>query len=141
MLFKAYKSRQNQDWGTGLADGALKPCGAKPNCVSSVNDPADKKHYIAPITASSPEALDEKWTNLQNILKSLNFAVVMSDENYIHATETTKLMKFVDDVEFQKRSEDNSIQIKSKSRVGYSDLNANRNRLEKILEMMASTSR
>ena len=44
----------------------------------------------------------------------------------------TRLLRFVDDVEFELRTGDGVIAVRSASRVGYSDLGANRRRIEKI---------
>lgn len=53
----------------------------------------------------------------------------------MHVEFTTALMRFVDDVEFRLGEQARAIQIRSASRVGYSDLGTNRKRMEEIREM------
>jgi uncharacterized protein (DUF1499 family) len=53
-------------------------------------------------------------------------------ENYIHAEFTSLIFRFVDDVEFLYNPLKNVIDVRSASRVGYSDLGVNRARVEKI---------
>ncbi|MBA2690824.1 MAG: DUF1499 domain-containing protein, partial [Burkholderiales bacterium] len=59
-------------------------------------------------------------------------AVVKSEPNYLYARFTTKLMKFVDDVEFWFDPATNVIQVRSASRVGRGDMGVNRKRIEAI---------
>ena len=55
--------------------------------------------------------------------------------NYIWAVYTTPLMRFNDDVEFHFAAP-GIIQIRSESRIGYSDMGANRKRIEKLRQDM-----
>ncbi len=54
------------------------------------------------------------------------------EEDYIHAEFVSFIFQFVDDVEFCFDDANKTIQVKSSSRVGYSDLGVNRRRIEKI---------
>ncbi|HAK45752.1 MAG TPA: hypothetical protein DCO79_07530 [Spirochaeta sp.] len=61
--------------------------------------------------------------------------IVAEDDEYIHAVYTSKIFRFKDDVEFAfRKSGDGSIivDIQSRSRIGYSDMGVNRNRMEEI---------
>jgi peptide-methionine (R)-S-oxide reductase len=58
--------------------------------------------------------------------------VVAVEDNYLHAEFTSRLFRFVDDVEFYVDEEQHEIHFRSASRVGYSDLGANRKRMELI---------
>lgn len=112
----------------GLVDGALAICGDKPNCVSSQDKRED--HYIAPL--SYPAKNNQAISLLQNYLeKQENVNINDITENYIWAVYTTPLMQFNDDVEFY-FSQPGTIQIRSASRIGYSDLGANNKRVEGI---------
>ena len=55
-----------------------------------------------------------------------------SSTTYIHAVYTTPIMRYRDDVEFLLRTNENEIAIRSASRVGYSDMGLNRDRIEAI---------
>ncbi len=127
MFWQAIKSRTNPG-NTGIEQGLLKECSDKPNCVSSLSSQSHKS-FIKPLHADNIEVV---WDNLQMGLHDLGLTPVTSQENYIHCTAKTPLLKFVDDVEFLLDRENGIIHIKSESRVGYSDLGANRNRVEAI---------
>ena len=58
--------------------------------------------------------------------------VVKTDANYLHAEFTSRLMRFVDDVEFLLDDANNLIHFRSASRIGHSDMGANRKRMETI---------
>lgn len=58
--------------------------------------------------------------------------VVEEDARYLHATETSALLRFVDDVELEIDEQAGVIHFRSGSRVGWSDLGVNRRRMEEI---------
>jgi uncharacterized protein (DUF1499 family) len=114
---------------TPKTDNILTPCPKTPNCVSSLS--ADKAHFIEPFTYKG-EIIDTQHAIL-GILNSMNrVRVVMLEDDYIHAEFVSSVFRFVDDVEFYFDDEQKLIQVKSASRVGYSDLGVNRRRIEKI---------
>lgn len=126
------KSSSLKPENIGLEQGHLKVCGSKPNCVSSSAKP-DTDFYIEPLISENIEGL---WDDLNMALQEMGFEIVTSQDNYLHVTATTKLIGFVDDVEFNMIPEQGTIEMKSQSRVGYSDLGANRKRLEKIRQRL-----
>ena len=77
----------------GVKDGRLAPCRRTPNCVSSQADPGDSEHYIAPLKG-----------NLSEVRKAVEAlprtTIVSSSSNYLYAEFRSKLLGFVDDVEF-----------------------------------------
>ena len=113
----------------GIKDGRLAPCPSSPNCVSSFA--SDDQHAVSSWRYSgTAEAAQEK---LIGILKSTdNATVITSNPGYIRAEFESSLMGFVDDVEFM--IEDQAVQMRSASRLGYSDLGANRSRINAIGE-------
>ena len=52
--------------------------------------------------------------------------------SYLRAEARTRLLGFVDDVEFQTRQDSSVVDMRSGSRVGYSDLGKSRRRLEAL---------
>ena len=57
------------------------------------------------------------------------------EDNYIRAEFTSKVFRFVDDVEFyfpDTKSKETIIHVRSASRVGHSDFGVNRKRIEQI---------
>lgn len=113
----------------GLVDGRLRPCPNSPNCVCSQDD--DAGHQIEPLRfTDSPH---DAWDRLHDLVKKLpRTRVVSRDDNYLHVEFTTPLMRFVDDVEFLLDETASLIHVRSSSRIGHSDLGANRKRIEAI---------
>ena len=75
----------------GVNGGRLSPCPDSPNCVSSFE--TGEEHGIA--------ALDANLTQIQQILLGLDEAnIVEQTDNYLYAEFTSRIMGFVDDVEF-----------------------------------------
>lgn len=113
----------------GIESGKLTPCPTSPNCVSSQSQ--DAEHKIDPLTyKSSPqEAMANLKTTIENMEKT---KIITETDNYLYAEFTSKLMGFVDDVEFFLDESANVIQIRSASRLGESDLGVNRQRIETI---------
>jgi uncharacterized protein (DUF1499 family) len=107
----------------GVQHGKLTSCPESPNCVSS--NASDDTHRIEPIAAD----LDQ----IKRVLLGLNEAnIVSADSNYLHAEFTSRIMRYVDDVEFLYDRPAGVTHVRSASRLGYSDLGANRKRIESL---------
>jgi uncharacterized protein (DUF1499 family) len=75
---------------------------------------------------------------LISVINSMDRSRIVTDkENYIHAEFTSAFFRFVDDVEFYFDEKDKTIQLKSASRVGYSDFGVNRQRIDTIQSRFA----
>ncbi len=113
----------------GVVNGRLTDCPKTPNCVcTQCNDP---EHRMEPLRfAGSPE---EAMNRLQGIVAAMPRSnVVTADERYMHVEFTSRLFRFVDDVEFLIEPNTRLIHFRSASRVGRSDLGVNRQRMEEI---------
>ena len=55
-----------------------------------------------------------------------------ADDRYIHVKFTSRVFRFVDDVEFCFDAEPKKIHVRSASRMGYFDFGVNRRRVEGI---------
>lgn len=111
----------------------LASCPSSPNCVCSI-DTGDS-HYIDPLAVSSKP--DAAWQALRDILSADgSISIIASDDDYIRAEAKTRFLRFTDDVEFLLDAEAGVINMRSASRVGYSDLGKNRSRLEGIRSAM-----
>ena len=114
----------------GPIDGKLRACPKSPNCVCS-QVPADAEHTIAPLTFTGAPA--EAWAKLQRVLADRPGArVVSADDKYVHVEFVSRLFRFTDDVEFLLDGPAGVVHVRSASRVGHSDLGANRARVEAI---------
>ncbi len=117
--------------------GRLPPCPSSPNCVSS--DANDAAHRIEPIAVGGdPRATWQALVELINTDPS--YTVVERTDDRLRAEARTRWLRFVDDVEFQLRAEQGEIAMRSASRLGYSDLGANRRRLEAVRRALAQRS-
>ena len=116
----------------GIENGQLKECPTTPNCVNS--QAKDKKHFIEPILfTGSPLEAKKHILNIFKELKRSKIKVV--EDNYIRAEFTSRVFRFVDDVEFyfpDTKSKKRIIHVRSASRIGHSDLGMNRKRIEQI---------
>lgn len=113
----------------GVNDGKLALCPSSPNCVSSQS--TDTQHTIEPLTYNTSAA--EAMATLKKVIESQERTKIISESpNYIYAEFKSKLMGFVDDVEFYLDAATKVIHVRSASRLGESDLGVNRNRIETI---------
>ncbi len=113
----------------GVVDGRLRPCPASPNCVCSQD--ADAEHADEPLRFTGTPA--EAIQRLKSVIEQMpRTEIVTAEPDYLHAEFTTPLMRYVDDVEFVIEPEAQLIQFRSASRIGYSDLGANRKRMAAI---------
>jgi uncharacterized protein (DUF1499 family) len=113
----------------GLQNSKLAACPSTPNCVNSQT--ADQSHAIVPLRyTSNPE---KAFATLKQVIQAQpRTKIVAETENYLYAEFTSKLMGFVDDVEFYLDKPAGVIEVRSASRLGESDLGVNRQRVESI---------
>ncbi len=115
----------------GLHNGRLTNCPSKPNCVSS--QAADEDHTLTPFRYQ--ESKKAAFERLKKILLSLEKTTIVAEsDNYFHIECKSKIMGFVDDLEFFFPKE-KIIHVRSASRIGYSDFNVNRKRVEHLREL------
>ena len=115
----------------GVKDGRLAPPKSSPNSVSSQADPADAEHYIAPIPfkGAVPAAMAAVRKAVEGMTDS---TIIRHDGNYLYAEYRTKVMRFVDDVEFVYDEKAGLIHVRSTSRLGRRDWGVNRARVEAL---------
>ena len=111
----------------GVREGVLAPCPSSPNCVSSFA--AEERHRIAPLAFTGDA--DTAFLRLKQVLVRRGDAAVIEErEGYLRVELRTRL--FVDDAEFLLDRARQVVQVRSASRLGYSDLGKNRRRMEEI---------
>jgi uncharacterized protein (DUF1499 family) len=122
----------------GVNNGNLTACLATPNCVSSQAPPSDSQHAIGPLKMSGD--VPTTMVTLKRVIQALpRTNIIKETNNYLYVEFTSKLMKFVDDVEFYLDNDTKMIQVRSASRLGESDLGVNRQRIEEIRSKLASS--
>ncbi|ATX79325.1 Uncharacterized conserved protein, DUF1499 family [Mariprofundus aestuarium] len=124
MAIQSHKSPES----LGLQNGLLRSCPASPNCVcSEEHSQGSEEHAIGPIKAN-----DGGWKRLTTIITEQGGEIQKNDGSYLHATFTTPVFRYVDDVELRLDEGSGLIHIRSASRVGRSDFSVNRNRIERL---------
>jgi uncharacterized protein (DUF1499 family) len=110
VFLTACASQQNDSDSEGLA-----PCPVFPPCATTIWK-----------TSGPPE---DTWKAIIDYVKAdSSITIVEQIDDYLHVEARTPRMGFVDDVEFRQRS-DGAIAARSSSRLGLSDLGANKARL------------
>lgn len=116
----------------GVTNGRFAPCKRTPNCVSSQADPADAEHSIAPI-AFRGDAMAAVRKAVEAMPRT---RIISADSHYLYAEFRSRLLRYVDDVEFL--FHENVIHVRSASRLGRRDFGVNRKRIEEIRTLMSS---
>ncbi|MEM7467470.1 MAG: DUF1499 domain-containing protein [Pseudomonadota bacterium] len=116
------------------ADAGLRfECGDRPNCVSS-EAPSMPSQEVEPLSAADGAAMQKQ---IMAAVAATGGTVMSENDGVIVAEYKSRVFGFVDDVMFKIDPENGSTHVMSASRVGYSDLNANRERVEKIREQLS----
>jgi len=106
----------------GVRGGALAPCPAPDHCARAdwaVADPQGSLATLVPAIASMPRT-----------------TVVEQGEGYLHATASSALFGFVDDLELYADQAHGLLQARSVSRLGDSDLGVNGRRLAAVRQLL-----
>ena len=116
----------------GVNQGKLLDCPSTPNCVCSQADTGDQEHFIEPI--ASNKAPGDAIAALKTIIEGMERSTINeATTNYLYAEFASKIMGFVDDIEFYVEPS-GLIHVRSAARLGKSDLGVNRKRVETIRE-------
>jgi len=118
----------------GVRDGLLKPPVARSwNSVSSQAGRHEHTdyHLIAPLRYSGDA--NAAFARLEHVVAAMPGATVVERKpGYLYAQFQTRMLKFVDDVEFLLDAPAGVIHMRSASRLGRKDFGANRQRLEAV---------
>ena len=121
----------------GVKQGKLLACPSTPNCVCSQADAGDQEHFIAPITTNKSAA--DAIATLKTIIEGMERSTINEvSDDYLYAEFASKIMGFVDDIEFYVEPNAGVIHVRSAARLGKSDLGVNRKRVESIREQFQS---
>ena len=127
----AYSVASRKQPELGLQNGQLRPCPATPNCVCSEHQV--ESAYVEPLTYTT--TAEQAWAKIKQMISDTGGAVIEEEADYLRAVYETPLLRYVDDVELRHDKKNQQIHIRSASRVGTSDMGANRKRVEKIRMM------
>lgn len=115
----------------GLQHGKLADCPQSPNCVSTENG------RIGPILLEERDA-GRVWADLQQVIRAQGGNIRNQTDDYLWATFKSSFFGFIDDLEARMDDENQAIQLRSASRVGYYDFNVNANRINKIKQKISA---
>jgi len=77
--------------------------------------------------------VDKSFKELIEILRNTpRVKIIDIKEDYLHALATSRIMKFIDDIEIKKSEKNNNLEVKSKSRTGFYDLGVNKRRINTL---------
>ncbi|MDK9772214.1 DUF1499 domain-containing protein [Vibrio sp. B181a] len=116
---------------TTMTDRSQSPCGDKPNCVSTQD--TREEYNLTPFTLTESTNIDA----IEQVALELPGAkTAVKEGNYLRIECTSKIMRFVDDLEL--KLEGDQLIVRSESRVGYSDFGVNRKRAEQLRSLLAN---
>jgi uncharacterized protein (DUF1499 family) len=122
----------------GVFDGRLKPPSKTPNSVSSQaslypDHPQRDYALIEPLPVKPGTDPQVALARVAEVAQGMTgMVVVLRQDGYLYAQARTRLLGFVDDVEFWFNPEKNAIDVRSASRLGRKDFGTNRRRIEAI---------
>lgn len=105
--------------------------GDPPNVVSSGAAASDERHYVEPLRVAGAFG----WSEVEELVGGFapRVRVVESDGvGWLRAECRSLVFRFVDDLWLRLDAGSGVIDVKSASRVGYSDLGVNRRRVERL---------
>ncbi len=116
---------------TTMTDRSQSSCGDKPNCVSTQD--TREEYNLTPFTLTESTNIDA----IEQVALELPGAkTAVKEGNYLRIECTSKIMRFVDDLEL--KIEGDQLIVRSESRVGYSDFGVNRKRAEQLRSLLAN---
>ena len=111
----------------------LRDCPNRPNCVSTLATRTWQRAEPLRFDCPTQRAIDIVATVMSSLPRT---RVIERDDNYLHATCTSRWLRFVDDVEFIADPTQNCLHFRSASRLGYSDLGVNRRRMTLVSQRL-----
>ena len=126
-----YLSKDTVAVGITLKDGesVLGDCPDTPNCQGSESSRSNQSVERFELTKAADSAIT---TLAEIVLSQPRTEILKQDSRYLHGTFSSRVMGFTDDVEFLLSDDEKSVQVRSASRLGKSDLGANLNRIVQL---------
>ena len=122
----------------GLVEAKLTKCPDTPNCLCSEYK-SDVDHYVEPLVISEQRAT-EVLSRLKTVILRMGGSINVEKADYLAATFTSSIFRFVDDLEIRVDPDKNQVQLRSASRVGHGDGGVNRNRVERLKNLFHSSA-
>lgn len=94
-------------------------------------DPDNTVHYIKPVAVDAPA--EQVIAAVEQAVIAAGAEVVQKSDDRLEALFVTKIFRFKDDVTFFVDTDAKLLHFRSASRVGHSDLGANRKRMTALI--------
>ena len=119
----------------GVQAGQLAPCPDSPNCVSTQAPKDDFEHYIAPVPFEDTPSQAMNRV-VQAVTRQPRTRLIKRDSTYLHAEFRSRILRFVDDVEFYIEVE-NTSSTSAPPPAGATATSArNRERMEELADIL-----
>ncbi|MFN7142672.1 MAG: DUF1499 domain-containing protein [Myxococcota bacterium] len=106
-------------------------CPATPNCVSTADGPEDPVHHAEPLRFEGDVGAAK--ARMKDIVLAMpRTALVAESDTGLRFTSTSRVFRFVDDVDIVFVPETGTVAYRSASRVGRGDMGVNRKRMEAV---------
>ena len=112
----------------GMIEGRLRSCPNTPNCVCSEDQ--GRSSFIEPL--SIKDNPQRSWERIKSVIRNMGGNIELEQDDYLRATFTTRIFRFMDDLELKMDEKNRTIHVRSASRVGQSDMGMNRKRVESL---------
>lgn len=138
MLRLAIPGLVSESVASGIVSSAsgnhLGECPDTPNCQNSESSRPKQQVERFVLTLDAEQAIQ----TMAGIIESQpGAAVIEQTSHYLHATFATRIMGYIDDVEFLLSDDSLSLQVRSASRLGVSDLRVNARRIATLRKLAA----
>jgi uncharacterized protein (DUF1499 family) len=120
----SFMSREPGD--LGLENGGLRLCPDSPNCVVTEGPSPGTEPLLFDGDAAGA------WEAAKRSVEDIGGAIRQDEGGYLWATFSSKIFRFIDDLELRMDRQRGSIHVRSASRVGHSDLGVNAKRVEAL---------
>jgi len=114
----------------------LKACPDTPNCINT-EYPEKTAQYVPPLVYDETRA-EQIMIMAKNTILQMGGSIIKEEPNYLAATFTSMIFRFIDDFEVRNDITHHSLQIRSASRTGYSDFGVNKRRVEEFSKQFNS---
>lgn len=131
---------QEDNFAVFTAEIKLAPCPNSPNCVNTQEKRKRKRMRPIELEHNAQYAMTKMKLLLDDEDVFQRVKLIEEKEHYLHYEFTTKVGKFIDDVEFLFDEKTKQIHFRSASRKGWSDMGKNRRRMKKIRKLFETTN-
>jgi uncharacterized protein (DUF1499 family) len=118
----------------GIKPTQLASCPYTPNCINSQQQGF---HHTAPFVMKNPS--ETNWNSIVAIIIATpGTTIVDNTQGYLHVEVSSLIFRFTDDFEILLAKNGKTIDIRSASRFGFSDIGVNARRIETLRNILKS---